>query len=96
MRKFWLLVTYTLYFTLPIEIDALEFYRLYFFKFVVGVEIDRDTQFNEQKFVYENIAPYYVGFNLLERIEVPDTWIYRIQSTRYGSSFYAMLELKGS
>ena len=79
-----------------IEINALEFYRLYFHKFVIGIEDRGNSSSDEQKFVYENIAPYYVGFNFLERVKITDTWVYRIQTTKHGSSFYAMLEVKNS
>lgn len=79
-----------------IEISALEFYRLYFHKFVIGIQNRGNSSSDEQKFVYENIAPYYVGFNFLERVKITDAWVYRIQTTKHGSSFYAMLEVKNS
>lgn len=82
--------------TCEIEINALDFYRLYFHKFVIGIESKGNSSSEEQQFVYQNIAPYYVGFNFLERVKVSDTWVYRIQTTKHGSSFYAMVEVKNS
>ncbi len=74
--------------------NALDFYYFYFPKFVTGIENMGDFSSEESKYVFYNIAPFYVSFNFLERVNIPKTIVSKIQSTKLGSSFYAMLVVK--
>lgn len=77
------------------RIDALDFFYLYFNNFVTGISNANDSS-EEYKYVFNNIAPYYVGFGFLERVKIQNTWVYRMQTTKLGASFYAMLEVNYS
>ena len=77
-----------------IPINALVFFMVYFNSFVTGItNQSRDSE--ESKHVFYHIAPYYVSFGLLEKVKLSGTSAQRIQATKLGSSFYAMLETKG-
>ncbi len=77
-----------------VTINALDFFILYFDTFVTGVSNEYSSS-DESVHVFYNIAPYYVGFDFLERVKLPNTTAQRIHTTKLGSSFYAMLESKG-
>ena len=88
------------YFDLPEEyfpehygsLNAFDFFRIYFNSFATGISNYRSNT-AKIKFIYFNIAPYYISFNFLERVKLPNS-IQRIQTTKLGSSFYAMIEAK--
>lgn len=77
-----------------VKVDALKFFIFYFGSFVTGVSNEYGSS-DESTHVFYNIAPYYVGFDFLERVKLPGTTAQRIQTTKLGSAFYAMLESKG-
>ncbi len=77
-----------------VTINALEFFILYFDTFVTGVSNQYNSS-DQSVHVFYNIAPYYVGFGFLEKVKLSGTTAQRIQATKLGSSFYAMLEFKG-
>lgn len=45
-------------------------------------------------YIFYHIAPYYVSFDFLERVKLPQTTAQRLHTTKLGASFYAMLESK--
>lgn len=75
-------------------INALDFFILYYDSFVTGIS-NQCTSSDEAVHVFYNIAPYYVSFNFLERVKLSGTEAQRMHTTKLGSSFYAMLEVKG-
>ena len=87
-------------FDLPLEyfpeyngsLNAFEFFRNHFNSFATGISNIRSIT-AKTKFVYFNIAPYYISFNFLERVKLPNS-VQRIQTTKLGSSFYSMIEAK--
>lgn len=75
------------------SIDALSFFYLYFNLLTIGIENCQNAP-KESTHIFYNIAPYYIGFNLLDIIKLPNSTVQRIQTTKLGSSFYAILESK--
>lgn len=75
------------------SIDALSFFYLYFNLLTIGIENNQKAP-KESTHIFYNIAPYYIGFNLLEIINLPNSTVQRIQTTNLGSSFYSILESK--
>lgn len=75
------------------SIDALSFFYLYFNLLTIGIENCQNAP-KESAHIFYNIAPYYIGFNLLEIIKLPNSTVQRIQTTKLGSSFYGILESK--
>lgn len=75
------------------SIDALSFFYLYFNLLTIGIENCQNAP-KESAHIFYNIAPYYIGFNLLEIITLPNSTVQRIQTTKLGSSFYGILESK--
>lgn len=78
------------------KITALDFYYSYFNKFATGIYNMGDNCDENMQYVFYNIAPFYIGFNFLERVKIQGSHVLRIQSTKLGSSFYAMLEAQNS
>lgn len=76
------------------QIDALNLYAIYYNAFTTGVSNEFDTP-EGKVHVFYKIAPYYLSFDLLERVKLPNTTAQRIHTTKLGSAFYAMLEAKG-
>lgn len=76
------------------NINALDFYYLYFHKFATGIENNGGHSSEDSKYVFYNIAPFYIGFGFLEKINVYKTVVDKIQSTKLGASLFAMLESK--
>lgn len=75
------------------SIDALSFFYLYYNLLTIGIENCQNAP-KESTHIFYNIAPYYIGFNLLEITKLPNSTVQRIQTTKLGSSFYAILESK--
>ena len=77
-----------------LTINALDFFITYFSFMVTGIDnIKKESDY--EAYMFYDIAPYYVSFDFLERIKLPNTTAQRIHTTKLGSSFYAMLEFKG-
>ncbi|MCI9024262.1 MAG: DUF4062 domain-containing protein [Dorea sp.] len=77
-----------------LTINALDFFIKYFSFMVTGIEnIKKESDY--EAYIFYDIAPYYVSFDFLERIKLPNTTAQRIHTTKLGASFYAMLEFKG-
>lgn len=74
-------------------INALKFFIIYFDALVTGVTNLHDSSDYESHIFY-HIAPYYVSFDFMERVKLPNTTAQRIHTTKLGSAFYAMLEAK--
>lgn len=77
-----------------LKINALKFFTLYYDSFVTGVSNQYGAS-DETSYVFYNIAPYFVSFGLLEKVKITGSTAQRIQTTKDGTSFYAMLEVKG-
>ena len=77
-----------------IDTNALTFFRVYFDNLVTGVSNEYGMS-SEQVHIFYNIAPYFVSFGLLEKVKIAGKTAQRIQITKLGASFYAMLESKG-
>ena len=76
------------------KINALNFFIDYFNSFVTGISDDYYSS-EQDIYVFYEIAPYYVSFDLLEKTKPTNKSPAQIQTTRIGASFYAMLESKG-
>ena len=71
-------------------IDALDLFYFFFNLFSTGIT-NRNGDSEISKHIFYNIAPYYIGFDFLERVKLPNTSAQRIQTTKSGNAFYAML-----
>lgn len=76
------------------NIDALKFYIRFYNVLVSGITNHKSNS-NLTIHVFRNIAPYYVGFGLIEKVKLTGTTAQRMQITKTGAEFYAMLESKG-
>lgn len=74
--------------------DALKFYIKFYNIFVNGI-INYKSNSKATLHVYRNIAPYYISFGLMEKVKLAGTTSQRMQITKSGASFYAMLESRG-
>lgn len=68
-------------------INAFELFIMYYDYFVTGVP--NSLFCGEYYYLYNYIIPYYVGFQLLDKVKS------KFQITKIGCSFYTMLEMKG-
>lgn len=76
------------------DVNALDLFILNYNQFCTG--IDNRVGMNDlAKFLFFKICPYYISFNILEKVKLTGTTAQRIQTTKIGASFYAMLESKG-
>lgn len=75
-------------------INALSFFIMYFNALVSGIE-NMQKSSDYETYIFYHIAPFYISFNLLEKVKLSGTTAQRIQTTKIGLSFYAMLESKG-
>lgn len=75
-------------------INALDFFIMYFNALVSGIE-NMQKSSDYETHIFYHIAPFYISFSLLEKIKLSGTTAQRVQTTKIGSSFYAMLESKG-
>lgn len=75
-------------------INALDFFIIYFDALVSGIE-NMQKSSDYETHIFYHIAPFYISFNLLEKVKLSGTTAQRVQTTKIGSSFYAMLESKG-
>lgn len=73
--------------------NALSMFIAFYHLFVTGIS----TSSNESKveeFVFYELIPFFFGFDFLERVKITGGK-QRIQITKLGGAFYAMLEAKG-
>lgn len=77
-----------------IEMNALELFIINYNQFCTGID-NRNGMLSINKFVFFKICPYYISFNLLEKVKLTGSTVQRMQITKIGASFYAMLESKG-
>ena len=75
-------------------VNALSFFIAYFNTLVSGIE-NKQTSSDYETYIFYHIAPFYISFSLLEKVKLSNTTAERIQTTKIGASFYAMLESKG-
>lgn len=76
------------------SIPALDIFIALYDTFVSGVTNQYNST-DENVYVYYHIAPYFMSFNLLEISKLTKTTAQRIQITKNGLSFYALLEAGG-
>lgn len=76
------------------DYNALELFIINFNQFCTGID-NRTGMSDINKFLFYEVCPYYISFNILEKIKLTGTMVQRIQTTKIGSSFYARLESKG-
>ena len=77
-----------------IKINALKLFILYYEAFATGIANTYNCR-EDVAHIFFHVAPYYISFELLEKVKLPKTTAQRIQITKTGASFYAMLETKG-
>lgn len=75
-------------------INALDFFIIYFDALVSGID-NMQKSSDYEVYMFFHIAPFYISFGLLEKVKLSGTTAQRVQITKIGSSFYAMLESKG-
>lgn len=78
--------------THDITIDALSLFTIYFDNFVTGIS-NEFTSSDDEVHVFYHIAPFFIGFDLLETTKLAKTTAQRIQITKNGTRFYSMLEV---
>lgn len=77
-----------------IEINALNLFIFNYNQFCTGID-NRMGMSDINRHLFFKICPYYIGFNILEKVKLTGTMAQRIQTTKIGESFYAMLSSKG-
>ena len=77
-----------------VSLNALDIFIVFHNTFVTGVSNRYDSS-KQDGYLFYNIAPYYVSFNFLETVKLTGTTAQRIQTTKQGASFYALLESRG-
>ena len=77
-----------------IEINALNLFIFNYNQFCTGID-NRMGMSDIKRHLFFKICPYYIGFNILEKVKLAGTTAQRIQTTKIGDSFYAMLGSKG-
>ena len=77
-----------------IKINALRLFISYYEVFATGIANTYGCR-DDIAHVFFHIAPFYISFELLEKVKLPKTTAQRIQTTKIGESFYAILETKG-
>ncbi len=76
-----------------VNINALDLYIIYHDVFTLGISNEPGTP-KPIIYVFNHIVPYYINFDFLERVKLNNTNAQRIHTTKLGSAFYAMLEMK--
>jgi len=75
------------------KMNALDVFYSLFNIFSTGI-CNRKADSEASRYIFYNIAPYYLSFDLLERVKLPNSTAQRIQTTKLGNSFYSMIERK--
>lgn len=75
-------------------VNALTFFITYFDALVSGID-NMQKSSDYEVHIFFHITPFYISFGLLEKIKLSGTTAQRVQITKIGASFYAMLEFKG-
>lgn len=76
-----------------IKVDALKLFIVNYKDFCIGIANTLNMT-NLDKYLFFHICPYYIGFELLEKVKLAGTQAQRCQTTKLGSKFYALLESK--
>lgn len=76
------------------SINALDFFIAYYDIFTTGITNEKGVSV-EILYVFFHIMPFYISFNLLERVKLTNSDAQIIQTTELGNSFYAMLVATG-
>lgn len=75
-----------------LEINYIQFIEVYKNMLITGVTNQYGTS-DLESFIYYNVAPYLITFNLLEKNKVAGVKYERIQASKDGLKFFAKLEL---
>ncbi|MFR1830451.1 MAG: DUF4062 domain-containing protein [Clostridium butyricum] len=75
-----------------LEINYIQFIKVYKNMLITGVTNQYGTS-DLEAFIYYNVAPYLITFNLLEKNKVAGVKYERIQASKDGLKFFAKLEL---
>lgn len=70
--------------------NALDLFITWYNQFTTGVD-NRYGCSEIQSFIFFQICPYYVGFDLLEKTKLSGTTAQRFQITKNGATFYSLL-----
>lgn len=74
-------------------VSALSFFTTYFDAMVSGIT-NMQSSSDYEAYIFYHIAPFYISFDLLEKVKLSGTTAQRVQTTKLGTAFYAMLESK--
>lgn len=77
-----------------IEINSLDLFILNYNQFCTGIS-NRMGMNEHSNYLFFKVCPYYISFNILEKVKLTGTTAQRIQTSKLGFAFYAMLESKG-
>ena len=75
-----------------ITVTALNLFVFYYNDFCIGATSNSDSNQMEDH-MFSAVCPYYVSFGVMEIIKL-GAQVQRIQTTKYGSQFYAWMEYK--
>lgn len=78
-----------------IKMNYLSFFDKYYSIFMTGI-CNRNGINYQTKYIYHHIAPYYMSFGLLEKVKVAGVVYERIQMSKSGMKFKALLEIENN
>lgn len=73
--------------------NALNFFYYNYNKLTTGISNGKNDS-DADIYMFYNVTPFYIGFDILERVGIPNSTAQRMQTTKLGASFYTMLEAK--
>lgn len=77
-----------------VEVNSLDLFIINYNQFCTGID-NRMGMSEHNNYLFFKICPYYISFNILEKVKLTGTTAQRIQTSKLGCAFYAMLESKG-
>lgn len=77
-----------------VEVNSLDLFIINYNQFCTGID-NRMGMSEHNNYLFFKICPYYISFNILEKVKLTGTTTQRIQTSKLGCAFYAMLESKG-
>jgi hypothetical protein len=78
-----------------IKMNYLNFFDKYYSIFMTGI-CNRNGISYQTNYIYHHIAPYYMSFGLLEKVKVAGAMFERIQMSKIGMKFKALLEIENN
>ena len=76
-----------------IKVNALKLFIINYSDFCIGISNTMNMS-KLDNYLFFHICPYYIGFELLEKVKLTGSQAQRCQTTKLGSKFYALLESK--